>query len=144
MKTLNFSKFFGVKWKCEWWKPPLLLFAFDHLFRIALGNYTDPHSWPQMDRVKVFLHPPGKFVYFAEPDTLPNNYKIDNLKLRYSFFLNYWVWKIHIRKDHENSFTLSKVSNTYLSRTDRECESKSNYNWGYCLDELFMLRKGKY
>lgn len=95
--------------------------------RIAIGNYTDPHSWPQMDRVKVFLHPPGKFVYFAEPDTLPNNYKIDNLKLR---------------KDHENSFTLSKVSNTYLSRTDRECESKSNYNWGYCLDELFMLRKG--
>ena len=43
-----------------------------------------------MDRVKVFLHPPGKFVYFAEPDTLPNNYKIDNLKLRYLIYHNYF------------------------------------------------------
>ena len=51
--------------------------------RIAIGNYSDPHSFAQMERVKVFLHPPGKFEFFTEADTMPNNYKIDNLKLKY-------------------------------------------------------------
>ena len=29
-----------------------------------------------------------------------------------------------------------------LSRSDRECEDKEDYNWGDCLDEMFYLRKG--
>ena len=98
-----------------------------------------------MEKVKVFLHPPGKFEFFTEADTMPNNYKIDNLKLKYGHHKWVLYYKPNcLRRDHENSFTITKVSNTYLSRTDRPCEQKSDYNWGYCLDELFMLRKGKY
>ena len=29
-----------------------------------------------------------------------------------------------------------------LTRTERECEEKEDYNWGDCLDEMFYLRKG--
>ena len=50
--------------------------------RIAIGNYSDPHSFAQMEKVKIFLHPPGKFVYFTEQDDMPNNLRI-NLKMRY-------------------------------------------------------------
>ena len=62
---------------------------FSHLFRIALGNYSDPHSLAQMERARVFLHPPGKFSFFTEADSMPDNYKIDHLvKYDISYFLN--------------------------------------------------------
>ena len=48
------------------------------------------------------------------------------------------------RKDHEHIFSLKKEKNTYLSRSQRLCQAKPEYNFGYCLDELFMHnKKGK-
>ena len=36
----------------------------------------------QTDEVRIFLHEPGKFVFFVDIDEMPNNRKIDKLKLR--------------------------------------------------------------
>ena len=36
----------------------------------------------QTDEVRIFLHEPGKFVFFADIDEMPDNRKIDKLKLR--------------------------------------------------------------
>ena len=36
----------------------------------------------QINEVRIFLHEPGKFVFFADIDEMPDNRKIDNLKLR--------------------------------------------------------------
>lgn len=41
-------------------------------------------------------------------------------------------------------FSISKTKQKSLSRTDRVCEEKADFNWGDCLDEEFYLRKGKY
>ena len=35
-----------------------------------------------MLQVRIFLHEPGKFVYFVGLDEMPDNRKIDQLKLR--------------------------------------------------------------
>ena len=40
--------------------------------------------------------------------------------------------------------SFSKTKLTSLSRTERECEEKGDFNWGDCLDEEFYLRKGKF
>ena len=47
------------------------------------------------------------------------------------------------RKDSENTFSLKKYRFTALSRSDRACEGRLDYNWRDCLDEEFYLRKGK-
>ena len=53
-------------------------------FRIALGNTSNNASIDQMDEVKIYLHEPGKFTFFTEQDKMPNNLKIDHLKLQLS------------------------------------------------------------
>ena len=35
-----------------------------------------------MDQISIFLHEPGKNIFFIEQDTMPDNFKIDRLKLR--------------------------------------------------------------
>ena len=37
-----------------------------------------------MERVKIYLHEPGKFTFFTEQDKMLNNLKIDHLKLQLS------------------------------------------------------------
>ena len=37
----------------------------------------------------------------------------------------------------------SKTKLISLSRSDRECEEKVDFNWGDCLDEEFYLKKGE-
>ena len=63
------------------------IFCFDQTWqfylRIAIGNKTDQVSSEQMDNITIFLHVPGKFIYFVEQDHMPNNYKIYNLKLKW-------------------------------------------------------------
>ena len=41
-------------------------------------------------------------------------------------------------------FSISKTKQKSLSRTDRVCEEKADFNWGDCLDEEFYLRKGSF
>jgi len=98
-----------------------------YALRIALGNYSNNASVEQMESVKIYLHEPGKFTFFTEPDKIPNNVKIDRLKLQ---------------KDAASTFILSKTKLISLSRSDRECEEKVDFNWGDCLDEEFYLKKG--
>ena len=35
-----------------------------------------------MDQISIFLHEPGKNIFFIEQDTMPDNFKIDRLKLK--------------------------------------------------------------
>ena len=39
---------------------------------------------------------------------------------------------------------MKKTSLKSLSRNDRECDDRDDYNWGDCLDEAFYLKKGKF
>ena len=55
-----------------------------NFFRIALGNTSNNASVDQMEKVKIYLHEPGKFTFFTEQDKMPNNLKIDHLKLQLS------------------------------------------------------------
>ena len=50
--------------------------------RITIGNKSDERIKKQIDQVRIFLHEPGKFVYFVGLDEMPDNRKIDQLKLR--------------------------------------------------------------
>ena len=50
--------------------------------RITIGNKSDERIKNQIDQVRIFLHEPGKFVYFVGLDEMPDNRKIDQLKLR--------------------------------------------------------------
>ena len=36
----------------------------------------------QVEQISVFLHEPGKFIFFAEKDHMPDNFKIDTSKLK--------------------------------------------------------------
>ena len=40
------------------------------------------------------------------------------------------------------TFSITKRKFKALNRDDKECESKSDYIWNDCLDEMFYLRKG--
>ena len=40
------------------------------------------------------------------------------------------------------TFAITKRKFKALNRDDKECESKSDYIWNDCLDEMFYLRKG--
>ena len=44
--------------------------------RLAIGNYSDPMSSRQMNFISIFLHERGKFMYFEEVKTMPNNFQI--------------------------------------------------------------------
>ena len=46
------------------------------MYRIALGNLNDNDSVPQMADLKIFIHEPGKFMFFTEQDEMPDNYRI--------------------------------------------------------------------
>ena len=35
-----------------------------------------------MDQIRIFLHEPGKNIFFIEQDTMPDNFKIDRWKLK--------------------------------------------------------------
>ena len=37
-----------------------------------------------MDKVSIFVHEKGKFLYFREKDNMPNNYMIDPDLLQFS------------------------------------------------------------
>ena len=52
--------------------------------RIALGNYSNNASVDQMDKIKIYLHDPEKFIFFTEQDSMPNSLKIDHTKLQLS------------------------------------------------------------
>ena len=64
-----------------------ILLIFPHIFRIALGNYSKPSSVAQMDKVSIFVHEKGKFLYFREKDNMPNNYMIDPDLLQFSIMV---------------------------------------------------------
>ena len=51
-------------------------------FRLAIGNMSNSVSELQMERVKIFLHSPNKFMFFEAQDHMPNNYKISSLILK--------------------------------------------------------------
>ena len=63
-------------------------------FRIALGNISNNASVDQIKSIKIYLHEPGKFLFFSEQDKMPNNVKIDPLKLQLSKEASYVV--IHV------------------------------------------------
>ena len=50
-------------------------------FRIALGNKSDSESDDQWKAVTIYLHEPGKFIFFTHGETMPNNLKIDHQAL---------------------------------------------------------------
>ena len=60
---------------------------------------------------------------------MPDNLKIDILTLK---------------KDKAAIFTLNKVFFSSLSRPhdDRPCVDDVSYDWGSCLDNMFLSRKG--
>ena len=63
--------------------PPSITLAKKHSFyRITIGNKSNERIMKQINEVRIFLHEPGKFVFFADIDEMPDNRKIDNLKLR--------------------------------------------------------------
>ena len=66
-----------------------------NFFRIALGNISNNASVEQMKSVKIYLHEPGKFLFFSEQDKMPNNVKIDPLKLQLSKEASYVVMHVH-------------------------------------------------
>ena len=80
---------------------------------------------------------------------MPNNYMIDPDLLQFSISQGVvcsvlWAMMASLcRKDSENTFSLKKYRFTALSRSDRACEGRPDYNWRDCLDEEFYLRKGK-
>ena len=80
-----------------------------------------------MDKVKIFLHEQGKFNFFMEQDSMANIMKIEPSMLD---------WK------SATTFSITKRKFKALNRDDKECESKSDYIWNDCLDEMFYLRKG--
>ena len=51
-------------------------------YRITIGNKSNERIMNQINEVRVFLHEPGKFVFFVDIDEMPDNRKIDKLKLR--------------------------------------------------------------
>ena len=111
--------------------------------RISLANLTED----QMASLDIFLHVRNQFLFYTEQDSMPNNYRIDLMKLRLwikHMMCNKMKIKInqYFRKDFESSFTLTKSSFTSLTQTERQCEENSNYHWGNCLDELFYINKG--
>ena len=66
-----------------------------------------------MEELKIFIHEPGKFMYFSEQDQMPNNYRLTMKDLKYfcKFFL---LLKDEIfRRNHENIFNLKKEHHTY-------------------------------
>ena len=79
-------------------------------FRIALGNISNNASVDQIKSIKIYLHEPGKFLFFSEQDKMPNNVKIDPLKLQLSKEASYVViHKIspnYFRRDAASIFTL--------------------------------------
>ena len=97
------------------------------IFRLAVGNISNSKSKAQMDKVKIFLHEQGKFNFFMEQDSMANIMKIEPSMLD---------WK------SATSFSITKRKFKALNREDKECESKSDYIWNDCLDEMFYLRKG--
>ena len=46
--------------------------------RITIGNISEE----QMKNLNIYLHLKGHFWFFTEQDFLPNNYRIDLMKLR--------------------------------------------------------------
>ena len=50
--------------------------------RLALGNSNEKDSVTLLENLEIFLHEPGKFIFFREQDQLSNNYRINmnNLK----------------------------------------------------------------
>ena len=53
------------------------------ILRIALGNNTNNASLQQMDGLKIYLHEPGKFLFFSQQDNMPNNIKIEKSMLQW-------------------------------------------------------------
>ena len=51
-------------------------------YRITIGNKSDERVKKQIDEVRIFHHEPGKFVFFIGIDEMPDNRKIEQLKLR--------------------------------------------------------------
>ena len=97
-------------------------------YRITIGNKSDERVKKQIDEVRIFHHEPGKFVFFKDIDEMPDNRKIDQLKLRHN---------------NEMIFTLYKNHFKTLNRKDRKCMKEQNYNWRNCQDKMFNLRKGE-
>ena len=80
-----------------------------------------------MDKIKIFFHEQGKFNFFMEQDSMANIMKIEPSMLD---------WQ------SATTFSITKRKFKALNRDDKECESKSDYIWNDCLDEMFYLRKG--
>ena len=97
------------------------------IFRLAIGNNSNPKSESQMERVKIFFHERGKFNFFMEQDTMANIMKIEPKMLD---------WQ------SATTFSITKSKFKSLNRDDRECEGETEYIWNDCLDEMFYLRKG--
>ena len=96
---------------------------------MAILEHGDTNTSDQMEKITIFLHEPNKFIYFIEQDQMPNNLKIEAKTLR---------------KDYDNTITLTKRYDTSLSRSSRVCNQEKDYNWGSCLDEMFYQTKGKF
>ena len=47
--------------------------------RISLGNLTEE----QLGYLDIFLHLKDQFLFYTEQDSMPNNLRIDHLKLRF-------------------------------------------------------------
>ena len=80
------------------------------ILRIALGNNTNNASLQQIDGLKIYLHEPGKFLFFSQQDNMPNNIKVEKSMLQlskerkdckhaYLFYhvlgktlLHHWLW----------------------------------------------------
>ena len=54
------------------------------IFRVALGNTSNNASLEQMDGLQIYLHEPGKFLFFSQQDNMPNNIKIEKSMLQLS------------------------------------------------------------
>ena len=54
------------------------------IFRVALGNTSNNASLEQMDGLQIYLHEPGKFLFFSQQDNMPSNIKIEKSMLQLS------------------------------------------------------------
>ena len=97
--------------------------------RIGLGNSWIEKNTKLLETFQVFLHPPGKFIYYKEQDQMPDNLKIDIFSLV---------------KDKATIITLHKSFFSSLSRPEdeRKCVDDKTYDWGNCLDSMFYAPKG--
>ena len=123
---------------------PITFLSCYSISRLAIGNNSDPISVNQMKSISIFVHERGNFLYYKDQKKMPNSFQILNNFLQLSVNVQYKQQKNNsFRKDYENIFTLKKKYFKSLSRADRQCEDRDDYNWGDCLDESFYLRKGR-